>query len=168
MNTMNKEDIDMIQNFGKYMAEAPEEIPDVDKLIGYVISFLEYINTEEMQKLENDDPIAFEKHLDNKFSDFTLRYYTTFKLLLDKENRESNIARLLELFEKFKKVQTAEKTMDNAWDEYTEDLNTRYIYSKFGGKKNFEKGLLKKKNKKAGKQKNNDSTIKKSDMEFNA
>lgn len=139
---MNKEQVDMIENFGKYMAEAPEEVTDIEKLIDHVIAFLEYIKTDEMQKLENDDPDGFERHLDNKFSDFTMRYYAVFKLLLDKANRESNVARMLELFQNLSKVKSEEKTMDKAYEEFTEDLNVRYIYSKFGGKDKFEQNMV--------------------------
>src|SRR5947207_2046646 len=128
-NKMDKELAHMLKNYGKYIEEAPEVLPDIEKLIDYVISFLEYIDTEDMQKLENEDPNAFEKHLDNKFSDFTLRYYTFFKLLLDKKNRENNVKRILELLQSLNEVKNEEKTMDKAWSDYTEDLNTRYIYS---------------------------------------
>lgn len=142
---MDKEQMNMLNNFSKHMAEAPEEIPDIEKLIDHVINFLQYINTEEMQKMENSDPTAFERHLDNKFSEFTLRYYTVFKLLLDKPNREKNVARMLDLFHSLNKVKNSEKTMDTAYDEYIDDVNDEYIYSKYGGKANFEKEIKNKK-----------------------
>lgn len=140
---MDKETLHYLKNFGKYMEEAPEAIPDIEKLIDSVITFLQYINTEEMQKMEIADPHAFEKHLDNKFSEFTLRYYTVFKLLLDKPNRENNVARMLEIFQNLNRVKNSEKTMDRAYDEFIDEVNDEFIYSKYGGKDNFEKEMIK-------------------------
>jgi len=133
--------VNLLKTLGKTMGDAPEAIPDIDQLLDHVISMLEYIKTDEMQLLENTDPDAFEQHLDTKFSDFTYRYYAVFKLLLDKENRKDNVARLIQLFEKLNKIKNNETSMDDAYEEYTEGLNSRYIYSKFGGKAKFEQKM---------------------------
>ena len=133
--------VNLLKTLGKTMGDAPEAIPDIDQLLDHVIGMLEYINTDEMKQLEDSDPYAFEQHLDTKFSDFTYRYYAVFKLLLDKENRKDNVARLIQLFEKLNKIKNNETSIDDAYEEYTEGLNSRYIYSKFGGKAKFEQKM---------------------------
>jgi hypothetical protein len=145
MNSKDKENY--MRQFGKITENIPEEIPDVEKLIEHVINLLQYINTDEMQQFEDNDPTGFETHLDNKFSDFTARYYTVFKLLLDKPNRHANVARMLELFQNLSKVKNSEKSMDTVYEEYTEVINNEFIYSKYGGKANFEREMMKQKKK---------------------
>lgn len=139
--------VNLLKSLGKTMGDAPEAIPDIEQLLDHVISMLEYMNTDEMKQLEDSDPDAFEKHLDIKFSEFTYRYYAVFKLLLDKVNRKDNVARLIQLFEKLNKIKNNEASMDDAYEEYTEGLNSRYIYPKFGGKQNFEKKMTENHNK---------------------
>lgn len=119
----------------------PESIPDLDNLLNTIIEFLEYIETDEMQKMEETDKAGFEKHLDEKFSTFTLRYYGIFKMLLEKKGRAENVHKLINLFSELNKVKSGAKNMDTVYSEYTEGLNNEYIYSKYGGKENFEKAL---------------------------
>lgn len=133
--------LDLLKNMGKSMAEAPEAIPDLEQLLDSVIEILQYMTTEEMKQLEDTDPDAFEKHLDAKFCNFTYRYYAVFRLLLDKQNRKDNVARLIELFSKLNHIKNNETTMDDAYEEYTEGLNSRYIYPQFGGKEKFEQKM---------------------------
>lgn len=126
-------------------------IPDIEKLLATVIEFLRYINTDEMHKLESTDQLAFERHLDSKFENLSLRYYTIFKLLLDKEHREDNVCKLIEIFSVLKGVKSGSIDIQKANEDFQEELNNEYIYPKFGGKEQFEKKMrkgIKKKNKK--------------------
>lgn len=122
----------------------PEEIADLDNLLMMIIDFLQYIETDKMKKLEDKNKVEFEKHLDDKFSNFTLRYYGIFKMLLEKKGRAENVHKLIELFSELNKVKTGTKDMDTVYAEYTEGLNDEYIYAKYGGKAKFEEALAKK------------------------
>ena len=137
---------------GIYLDFDSNNIPDLCSLTNDIITFLEYIITPEMQKLENENKDAFSKHLENKFSDFTLNYITIYKMLLDKDKREENTMKLLNLIEILKEVKKGSKNMESEFDKFKETLNEEYIYSKFGGKENFEKKIkersLKKRRKK--------------------
>lgn len=143
------EKFNLLKDFSRSMSEAPEAIPDVEQLLDHVISMLEYMDTDDMKNLEETDPDAFEKHLDAKFCNFTYRYYAVFKLLLDKQNRKENVARMINLFQKLNQIKNNETTMDDAYEEYTEGLNNKYIYPKFGGKANFVKSVNENKEKEA-------------------
>lgn len=121
-------------------------IPDLEKLLGTILDFLNYINTDEMQKLENSDQISYERHLESKFEDFSLRYYGIFKLLLDKENREDNLAKLIDIFSKLKEVKLGKVDIYKATEDYQEELSHEYVYPKFGGKEQFRKKMLDGKN----------------------
>lgn len=138
-----------ILNAQKDIKNDDYQLPNTDELMDMIIPFLEYIQTEPMEKLEKTDPKSFEKHLDSKFSKFSERYYAVFKLLIDKKDRAKNVQKLIELFGKFEEVKEGKRTIDSAYKEFTEELNSEYIYPKFGGKDKFEKTIMDKhKNKK--------------------
>lgn len=127
------------------------KIPDLHKLTSTIIEFLEYINTPEMERLEQSDKTAFEKHLEHKFENFTVCFTTIYKMLLNKSERNENLTKLMDLIETLKKVQSGEKNMDVEFDNFREQLSEQYVYPKFGGKEQFEKNIEKrarKKNKK--------------------
>lgn len=129
-------------------------IPDLEKLLETVLEFLKYISTDEMQKLEDSDPTAFERHLDSKFENLSLRYYSIFKLLLDKEHREENVCKLIDIFTTLNKIKSGSLDIKKATDDFHEEQNHEYIYPKFGGKEEFEKEMLKDKYSKKEKGKN--------------
>lgn len=147
MNIFNGLSNEEILKKTREMDPPKEEIPDIEQLMDMVIEFMTYISTDQMQTMEKSDPDGFEKHLDNKFSAFSLRYYGIFKMLLEKKGREENLAKLIDLFSSLNKVKTGKKSMDLAYEQYTEGLNNEYIYPKYGGKEKFEQHI-KNKNKK--------------------
>jgi hypothetical protein len=143
MNIFKNISSEEILEHAKNVQSPPEEIPDLDALMDSIIEFLEYINTSEMQQLEEANPVAFENHLDLKFRSFSLKYYGIFKMLLDKKRRAENVNKLINLFSKLNKVKDGDMSMDKAYEEYTEGLNGEYIYPKYGGKDNFEQHIKK-------------------------
>lgn len=120
-------------------------IPDLENLLNQVIEFVQYINTDEMQKLEVTNNIAFEQHLDSKFEDFSTNYYNIFKLLLDRDKREENLCRLIDMFKELKRVKMGAIDIDYADKQYKEELNKEFIYPKYGGKQQFERAMQNKK-----------------------
>jgi len=118
-------------------------IPDLEKLLDAILEFVRYINTEEMQELEIKDQLAFERHLDSKFENLSLRHYSIFRLLLDKENREENLCKLIDVFKELKKVKMGVLDIHEATKQFHEEKNSEYIYPKFGGKEQFEQAMLK-------------------------
>lgn len=122
----------------------PSNIRDMEKLTEQLAVFLEYICSEDIQKMEIDDNVEFVKHLQNKFEDFFINYTAIFKLLTDERNRpqrEENVSRLLNLIQLMVDIKKGNRDMDKEFDIYREDLNEEYIYPQFGGKENFEKEI---------------------------
>lgn len=118
-----------------------EGIPDLVNLTRDVVRFIEYIGTEEMEKMENEDELKFCAHLESTFPDFTLKYISIYKMLLDKKNREDNLIKLLNLFKILRDVQAGNRNIDSEFDNFKEDLAREYVYPKFGGKTEFEKKI---------------------------
>jgi hypothetical protein len=117
------------------------EIANVNELLPQVITFVEYIQTPEMIALEKDNEVVYERHLEEKFPEFTEKYFSTFKLLLDRKNLESNLSRLVEMFEVLGKVKEGKIDFRNADMSFKERMNETYVYPKFGGKDKFMKKM---------------------------
>jgi len=123
-------------------------IPDIEQLLDKILDFLNYINKENMQKLEATDKIEFDKHLNDRFNDFSEKHYSIFKMLLDNENRATNVAKLFDMLSKLKQVKMGRLDIHQADKDFQEELNNKFLYPKFGGKEQFEKEILKNKHKK--------------------
>ncbi|ARF09226.1 hypothetical protein Catovirus_2_175 [Catovirus CTV1] len=126
---------------GIYLDCDSQAIPDLNKLSSDVISFLEYIGTEEMEQMQSKDNEAFTKHVQDKFPEFSLNYINIFNMLLEKENRDNNIMKLLNLFDVLKEVKSGRKDMNNEFERFKESQAQEYIYPQFGGKTNFEQKI---------------------------
>jgi hypothetical protein len=131
-----------------------EQIVDLEKLTVELVKFLEYINTSKMEELEDTDHDAFVKHLESQFDEFSLHFYSIFKLLTEKggrTKRDENIGKLITLIETLKQVQCGNKDMNSTYESFKEELNEEFIYSKYGGKKKFEEHMAKENAKKKNK-----------------
>lgn len=113
-------------------------IPNIDELMETVLSVLTYMNTEQMQFMEQADNIGFERHLEEKYSAFHEKHYGIFKLLMDRENRAENVARLIEMFTILHEVKSGKKDLQEADKAYQEELNQKFIYPRFGSREAFE------------------------------
>lgn len=120
---------------------APEQIGNMEQLLTWILEFVDYVETPEMKRLEKLDAKAYETHLDHRFSEFSQKYWATFKILIESKNREENLYKVIDMVTRLRNVQLGKSTMDNEYGEFTEDLNKEYIYSKFGGKEKFTKKI---------------------------
>ena len=125
-----------------------EGIPDLAELTKQIVKFIEYIGTEEMEKLEQEDNLTFCTQVESTFPDFTLKYISIYKILLDKETREENLVKLLDLFQILRSVKAGTRNIDREFDTFKETLAKDYVYPKFGGKTEFEKKIKAQANKK--------------------
>ncbi len=140
---------------GIYLDFDTEGIPDLNNLTSEIVNFLEYVGSDEMVKLENLDPKNFELHLESKFENFTLKYMNVYKMLLNKNERECNLAKLLKLIDILKDVKNGNKNMEQEFGKFKESLAEEYVYPKFGGKDKFEKKIIKRAQKKQTNNNNN-------------
>lgn len=130
--------------------ERVNQLPDVAKLTGMLIEFIEYIEEPSIKALALENEIVYKQHLENKFEEFTLEYYTIYRLLVDNENeRASNVDKLFKMIDRLKKIESGESNYDNEFMQVREELAEEYLYSKYGSKTNFQKVMNKnRKNKK--------------------
>jgi hypothetical protein len=126
-----------------------ESIMDIEPLTARVVKLLEFIDNPVIVELENTDKTKYVQTVNSQFEDIP---FSIIKVLIDREHRDTNLEKLLDLFAKMQSVKNGEKDKDTAFKEYKEELNEEYIYPKFGGKAEFER-TMDKKNKKAGQRK---------------
>lgn len=118
-----------------------DAIPDLDKLTGYILEILQYLEDPQNQTYikNNEGPVRM--LLNNKYADTVP--YGIITLLLDKQNRYENVDRLMRMFEQMNRAKNGHIDLQEVEKNFTEEINDRYIYSKFGSKEEFEKQLQK-------------------------
>lgn len=129
------------------------KIPDIINLTGQIIEFIEYIEKPEMKELSKSNNMMFKQHIENKFEEFTLEYYSIYKMLIDnEEKRAENIDKLFNMISRLKDIENGKSNVEKEFVKVREELAQEYLYPKFGGKKGFEKAMEAdlKKNKKTG------------------
>ncbi len=117
----------------------PNAIPDLDKLLVYIQDMLEDIETPVMQELEKKNKQEFERILTHKYYN-DIQSMKIINLLLEPERYE-NLEKLLDMFERLKLVKSGKVNIDDAHKNWCEKMNEEYVYSKHGGKENFEKKM---------------------------
>jgi hypothetical protein len=120
------------------------KIPDLIKLTGQIIEFIEYIETPEAKNMAKENKMLYKHHLENKFEEFTLEYYSIYKMLVENENeRAENIERLFKMIDRLKDVESGKSNVDREFIKIREELAQDYLYPQFGGREAFQKALSK-------------------------
>jgi hypothetical protein len=115
----------------------PNAIPDLDTMLVNIQRLLEDIETPEMQELEKKNRNEFEKILTHKYYE-DISSTKIINLMLEPERYE-NLEKLLDMFERLKNVKNGNLDIQDAHKKWCEKMNEEYVYSKHGGKENFEK-----------------------------
>lgn len=139
-----------------------DSLPDVDALLTQIMELMEFINTDEMRELEENNKDEFEKRIEQKFNIYESRYSKIYILLMQKKNRIQNLIRLTDICSRINEMRSGKLDMKTTNEKFIEEMNNEYVYSKFGGKEKFEETLKQraeekkiKEQKKAEKIKNN-------------
>ena len=117
-----------------------DAIPDLDILTGNVFNILEYLEKPETVSLMKTNETAVKMHLNNKYADSVP--LGIISLLMEDCTRDENVERMLRLFEALRQAKSGKMSLDEAEKNLTEDVNNRYLYSKYGSKEAFEKELM--------------------------
>lgn len=130
-----------------------DAIPNLDVLTGHVFEILQYLEKPEICKLMKTNDTAVKMHLNNKYADTVPLGIIT--LLMEEDTRDENVERMLRLFTTLRQAKSGNISLEDAEKNLTEEVNNRYLYSKYGSKEAFEQALMsevKKEQSKKGKQ----------------
>lgn len=136
---MNDPNAEIIEN-----SEASiDAIPDLDELTANIIEILDYLEKPEVKKICKTNDSLIRMTLINKYADkMPLKFIDLF---MDKneEHKQESIERTLKWIEVMAKVKAGEADLEKESQKLVDEVNQRYVYSKYGSKENFEKELRK-------------------------
>lgn len=116
-----------------------DAIPDLNVLTKNVYDILKYLDKTETKNLMKKNTSAVRMLLNDKYADSVP--LGIIDMLMEEENKEENIDRLLRIFESLKQAKLGKISLDNGLDNLTNEVNERYLYSKHGSKEDFERAL---------------------------
>ena len=120
------------------------EAPITNKFVSDMTSIIERINTDpEIIKLRQTNYKEFEDYVFNieEFKPFIEEYFNFFMMLISPIPMPFEV---INMFITYKaKVKTGRITQKQADEEIAEYMNNKFIYSKYGGKDNFIKEMIK-------------------------
>lgn len=117
-----------------------DAIPDLDILTGQVLEILEYLERPSTKRLMKTNEGAVKMNLNNKYADTKIPL-GIITLLMEENNREENVERMLKMFESLQQAKKGEITLESAEQTLSSDINERYLYSEYGSKEAFEKAI---------------------------
>ena len=106
-------------------------LANVDYILDNVTKILEYMTTDEVISLKYKDVNQYEEMMEEKFADFSFKYYAVFKKVITGED----ITPLFKMLAAIESVQRGDTTLENVEKKLGEDLAHQYIYPKLNKKK---------------------------------
>lgn len=120
-----------------------DAIPDLDELTVNIIEILNYLEKPEVKKICQTNDSLIRMTLINKYADkMPLKFIDLF-MDKDEVHRQESIERTLKWIEVMAKIKAGEADLEKESQKLVDEVNQRYVYSKYGGKENFEKALRK-------------------------
>lgn len=120
------------------------EAPITNKFVSDMTNIVDRINTDpEIIKLRQTNYKEFEDYVFNieEFKPFIEEYFNFFMMLISPVPMPFEV---INMFITYKaKVETKRITQKQADEEIAEYMNNKFIYSKYGGKDNFIKEMIK-------------------------
>lgn len=88
VNTPGNEKNKIVLNLGGDDEKDPDpsELPNASSVLDDVIKILECMNTDEMKNLKKTNEAVFEQVMEDRFPDFSFKYYSVFKMILSGED----------------------------------------------------------------------------------
>ena len=102
----------IVLNFGNSDEKAPDpsELPNANSVLDDVILILECMATDEMKNLKNTNINVFEQVMEDRFQDFSFKYYSIFRMILSGED----ITPLFMMLDAINDVNSGKKNFEEA------------------------------------------------------
>lgn len=120
-----------------------DAIPDLDQLTSNIIEILEYLERPEVKRLCKTNDSIVRMSLINKYADTVPLKFIDLFMDKDEYHKQESVERTLKWIEVMAKVKAGEADLETESQKLVEEVNQRYVYSKYGGKDAFEKALRK-------------------------
>lgn len=129
---VTEKDVDM--SGGNKLVYNPDgggvNLANVDYILDNVTEILEYMTNDEVIQQKNEDYEEYESMMEEKFPDFSFKYFAVFKKVITGED----ITPLFKMLAAIESVQQGTESLDAAEKRLGEDLAEQYIYPKLNKK----------------------------------
>lgn len=117
--------------------------PETQQIINKIIEIIEYSLEDKILDMKLNNYTQYADHMFEKveFQDFINKYFSLFTLLVDKTLPPIELLYLI--LSKKAELESGKITQKGADDSISDFVGNKFIYSKYGGKDNFEKQLKK-------------------------
>lgn len=132
--------------------DEPENIGDLSKLMDTTMDIIQFMDTAPMTAKLRLAPSEFEDIITAKYGEQCPPQLIDL-LIEDKKNKSTkNFEKMIQMFSTLVKVKEGEADMTTEYNAFTEEINSEYVYPKFGGKEEFNKAMMKEAKRKARKE----------------
>lgn len=99
------------------------ELPDVHKIIFDIEKILEFICTEPMLKLRDDNYTLFKMEVEKQFPEFADSYYGILQLIM----RGEDLSNLIHILTGINKVKSGGSTLEEEEEKFMNRMSEQYI-----------------------------------------
>lgn len=149
-NGMKVDIVDMKEAMNDPTADVMEEseasieaIPDLDLLTKNIVDILEYLKKPEVKKICDKDDSLIRMTLINKYADSVPLKFIDLFMDKDPVHKAESVERSLRWIEQLAKAKAGKISLEDASKGLVDEVNERYVYSKYGSKEAFEAALQK-------------------------
>jgi hypothetical protein len=103
--------------------EAPLKLPNVHEIVSKIETVLEYMCTDEMVKLKENDSGEYGAHMENKFPAFSSKHFSMFQQIISGED----LTMLFKMLEALEKLSSGKTDFETVQSELKENLNKNFV-----------------------------------------
>jgi hypothetical protein len=149
-NGMKVDLVDMKEAMNDPNAEVMEEseasvdaIPDLEVLTKNLVDILEYLDKPEVKTICAKDDSVIRMSLINKYADSVPLKFIDLFMDKDPVHKAESVERTMRWIEQLAKAKAGTISLEEASQGLVNEVNNRYVYSKYGSKEAFEAALQK-------------------------
>lgn len=138
MDKMTQDEVDRMK-----LTMNASAIPDLDELLMNINEMIDFMEKPAMQHLVKNNMTEFERIVFQKYNQ--IMPIRIIRLLIEPKTRYDHLDGLIEMFESLNSAKRGEVDILDVHEKFTEKVNEKYVYAKFGGKDKFIEAMEKQK-----------------------
>lgn len=108
------------------MSENEKNLANVDYILTNIIAIMNYMKTDEIKKLRENNVDEYKEHMEEKFQYFSDPYYSIFQKII----RGDDITPIIPMLSMITKIEKNECTLEQAEELVGTELSKRFIKNK--------------------------------------
>lgn len=120
-----------------------DAIPDLDKLTENIFAILSFLERPGVKQICETNESAIRMKLINDYAETVPLKFIDLFMEKDPNHKRESIERTMRWIETLAKVKAGDLDLEKASQSLVDEVNNRYVYSKYGSKEKFEEALQK-------------------------